>query len=160
NPRRRLAVVLLLLGFIVAICLGVVYVAGDLTKFQAVISERESRAALAEVSSPEQLDEALKRYPSNKLLKMLALANTDAIEIDAAARKLLSEIEPRALPTLGDLGSSSRSDLDALRRDLKTAEGNAATSEARYIALTKTARDRLESDVRSLNVGDDRVSSF
>jgi hypothetical protein len=160
KARRRLVVVLLLLGFFVAVCLGVMYVAGDLAKLQAVISERESRAALDEVRSPEQLDEALKRYPSNKFLKMLALANNDAIEIDAAARRLLSEVEPRALPRLGDLSASSRGDLEALRRDLKTAEGNAATSEARYIALSKAARDKLENDVRSLNVGDDRLPSF
>lgn len=160
NPRRRLAVVLSLLGFFVAVCLGVMYVAGDLSKLQAVVSERESRATLDEVRSPEQLDEALKRYPSNRFLKMLALANNDATEIDAAGRRLLSDVEPRALPTLGDLSASSRGDLDALRRDLKTAQGNAATSETRYIALTKAARDRLENDVRSLNVGDDRVSRF
>ncbi|MBR0829544.1 hypothetical protein JQ596_28815 [Bradyrhizobium manausense] len=160
NPRRRLAVVLLLLGFFVAVCLGVMYVAGDLTRLQAAVSERDSRAALDQVKGPEQLDEALKRYPSNRLLKMLALASNDATEIDAAAQRLLSDIEPRALPKLDEVSASSRGDLDALRRDLKTAEGNAATSEARYIALTKAARDKLENDVRSLNVGDGRVSSF
>ncbi|OKO75817.1 hypothetical protein AC629_33625 [Bradyrhizobium sp. NAS80.1] len=91
---------------------------------------------------------------------MVALARNDAVEIDAAAQRLLSEAEPRALPKLSDLSTSSLSDLEALRRDLKTAEGNAQTSEARYVALIKTARDKTETDVRSLNVGDDRVSGF
>jgi hypothetical protein len=158
NPRRRLITVLSLLCLFVTVCFGLVFYAGDLAKLQAVISERESRAALQSVADPEQLDQALKRYPSNKLLRILALGNKDAIEIDAAARRLLSEAEPRALPKLSDLSASSRSDLDALRRDLKTAESNATTSTARYTALIKAERDKLENDVRSLNVGDDRFS--
>jgi hypothetical protein len=91
---------------------------------------------------------------------MVALARNDAVEIDAAAQRLRGEAEPRVLPKLSDLSTSSLSDLEALRRDLKTAEDNAPTSEARYVALIKIARDKVEKDVRSLNVGDDRVSGF
>lgn len=161
EPRRRPIVILLLLGLFVTACLGgVMYVVGDLTKFQTAVSEREARTALRDVSDPEQLDQALKRYPSNRSLRMLALARNDAVEIDAAAQRLLGEAEPRALPKLNDLSTSNLSDLEALRRDLKTAEGSAPTSEARYVALIKTARDKVEKDVRSLNVGGDRVSGF
>jgi len=136
------------------------YFVGDLAKFQAIVSEREARTALRDVTDPEQLDHALKRYPTNRFLGMLALARNDAVEIDAAAQRLLGEAEPRSLPKLSDLSTFTPSDLEALRRDLKTAEGNAPVSEARYVALIKTARDKVETDVRSLNVGDDQVSGF
>ena len=59
----------------------------------------------------------------------MALANRDWIDIDAAARHLLNETEPRGLSKLdfsklNDLGASSRGDLDALRRDVKAAESH------------------------------------
>jgi hypothetical protein len=160
KPRGRLVIVLLFLGLFAAICLGAIYYAGDLSKLQTVVSAQETRTALRDVSDPDQLDQAIKLYPSNKLLSLLALANKDAIEIDAAARKLLSDVEPRSLPKLSDLGAASRSDLDALRSDLKTAESNAASVAPRYVAQIKATRDQLENDARSLNVGDDRLSAF
>ena len=160
KPRGRLVIVLSILCLFAAICLGAVYCAGDLSQLQTVVSVQESRAALRDVTEPDQLDQAIKLHPSNKLLGLLALANKDAIEIDTAARKLLSEGEPRSLPKLSDLGAASRSDLDALRRDLKTAESNAASFAPRYVAQIKTTRDQLENDARSLNVGDDRLSAF
>ncbi|GLR84836.1 hypothetical protein GCM10007857_15460 [Bradyrhizobium iriomotense] len=136
------------------------YYAGDLSKLQGVVAAEETRTALRDVSDPDQLDQVIKLHPSNKQLKLLALANRDAMDIDAATRKLLSEVEPKPLPNLGDLGASSRSDLDVLRRDLKTAESNATGLASRYAALIKTTRDQVENDARSLGVGDDRLAGF
>ncbi|OAF15395.1 hypothetical protein AXW67_15535 [Bradyrhizobium neotropicale] len=152
--------VLSLFGFFAAVCVGAIYYAGDLSRLQAVRSAEESRAALRDVTDPAELDQAIKQYPSNRLLRLVALANEDVNDIDAAARRLLDEAAARPLPMLGDLGTASRNDLDALRRDLKTAEANVATFAPRYDALLTSARENVEKDVRSLNVGDERLTSF
>ena len=133
TPRRPALVLSLLCVFVIA-CLGIGYYVGDLAKFQTVNPARESQTALRGVSDPEQLDRVLRQYPSNKMLKMVALANKDSVEIDAAARRLLSDAEPRDFLKPVDLGAYSRSDLDTLRRDVKTAQSNAATVTPRYIA--------------------------
>jgi len=160
DTRRRLALVLLPLCVFVIACLGVVYYVGDLAKFQTVNSAKESQTALRGVNDPEQLDRVLKQYPSNIMLKMVALATKDAVEIDAAARRLLNDAEPRDFLKPIDLSAFSRSDLDALRRDLKTAQSNAATVTPRYTALINDARAKLENDARSLNVESGTISEF
>ncbi len=157
---RRLALVLSLLCVFVITCLGVGYYVGDLTKFQAVNSAKESQTALRGVNDPEQLDRVLKQYPSNIMLKMVALASKDSVEIDAAARKLLNDAEPRDLSKPIDLSAYGRSDLDALRRDVKTAQSNAATVTPRYIALVNEERAKLENDARSLDVENGTISEF
>jgi hypothetical protein len=133
---------------------------GDLAKFQTVDSATESQTALRGVNDPEQLDRVLKQHPSNIMLKMVALANKDAVEIDTAARGLLNDAKPRDFLKAIDLSAYSRNDLDALRRDLKTAQSNAATVTPRYVALINDARAKLETDARSLNVEDGTVSEF
>ncbi|WGD56187.1 hypothetical protein QA641_21200 [Bradyrhizobium sp. CB1650] len=160
KPRGRLLVVLLLLGLLAAVCVGAIYYAGDLSRLQTVVSAQEGRTALRGVTDPGELDQSIKQYPSNKLLKLVALANRDMNEIDAAAARLLDEAAPTPFPKLGDLGTASRNDLEALRRDLKTAQANVATLATRYDAQLKSARDKTETDARSLNVGDERLSSF
>jgi len=157
---RRLALVLSLLCVFVITCLGVGYYVGDLTKFQTVNSAKESQTALRGVNDPEQLDRVLKQYPSNIMLKMVALASKDSVEIDAAARKLLNDAEPRDLSKPIDLSAYGRSDLDALRRDVKTAQSNAATVIPRYIALVNEQRAKLENDARSLDVENGTISEF
>jgi hypothetical protein len=149
----------------VIVCLGLGYYVGNLAKFQTVISAKEGQTALSGVDDPEQLDQALKQYPSNRFLKLVALANRDWIDIDAAARHLLNETEPRGLSKLdfsklNDLGASSRGDLDALRRDVKAAESNAAALAPRYIALVKDERAKLEREARSLNEDNSTLSEF
>jgi hypothetical protein len=141
-------------------CLGVGYYVGDLAKFQTVNSATESQTALRGVNDPEQLDRVLEQYPSNILLKMIALANKDAVEIDAAARRLLSDAEPRDFLKPIDLSAYSRGDLDALRRDVKTAQSNAATVTPRSVAVINDARAKLENDARSLNVESGTISEF
>lgn len=160
RPGRRPVVVLVLLSLLLGVCFGAMYYAGDLSKLQRDVSGEQARTALHDVADPDQLDQAVKLHPSNKLLRLLALASKDANEIDAAARTLLNETEPKRLPNLSALGASSRSDLDGLRRDLKTAESNATSLAPRYAALIKTIRDQLEKDARSLSRGDDRLSGF
>jgi hypothetical protein len=160
DTRRRPALVLLLLCVFVIACLGLGYYVGDLSKFQTVNSAKESQTALRGVSDPEQLDRLLRQYPSNKMLKMVALANKDSVEIDAAARRLLNDAEPRDFLKPVDLSAYSRGDLDTLRRDVKTAQSNAATVTPRYIALLNDERAKLENDTRSLDVENGTVSEF
>jgi len=158
NGPRRLAILFLCLFVVVG--LGVAYLVGDLAKLQEAISVRESRDALRGVNEPEQLDQVLKQHPSNGLLRMVALANKDAVEIDAATRRLLSEAEPRDLSTPIDLSTASRNDLDALRRDLKAAETNAAALKPRYTALIKEERDKIENDAGTLGLGNAATAGF
>jgi hypothetical protein len=158
--RRRPAFVLSLLCVFVIACLGLGYYVGDLSKFQTVNSAKESQTALRGVSDPEQLDRLLRQYPSNKMLKMVALANKDSVEIDAAARRLLNDAEPRDFLKPVDLSAYSRGDLDTLRRDVKTAQSNVATVTPRYIALLNDERAKLENDTRSFDVENGTVSEF
>jgi len=144
----------LLAGFILCAAMtvgfGTVYFVGDLARFQEAISVRDGQAALRSVNDPEQLDQVLKQHPSNKLLKMVALAKRDSVEMDIVTSGLLTEAEPRDLWRQADLGGSSRSDLEALGRDLKTAESNAKTLESRYLPLVKAERDKVEHDASVL----------
>lgn len=154
---RRVA--LLLLVF-VTVCLGLVYFVGDLTKYQQAISAEESRAALRGINDPQELEQVVKQQPSNKILRLVALAAKDSIAIDAASQKLLDEAEPRGLARLTDLGASSRNDLDALRQQLKTAQSNTEAVKPRYIAVVKSERDKIVNEARSLNVGADAIATF
>jgi hypothetical protein len=160
DTRRRPALVLSLLCVFVIACLGVGYYVGDLAKFQTADPAKESQIALRGVGDPEQLDRLLRQYPSNKMLRMVALANKDSVEIDAAARSLLNDAEPRDFLKLIDLSAYSRSDLDTLRRDVKTAQSNAAAVTPSYIALLNDERAKLENDARSLDVESGTVSEF
>src|SRR5262249_52773885 len=129
-------------------------------RFQEANSVREGQAALRRVNDPEQLDQVLKQHPSNEFLKMVALAKRDAVEMDVVARGLLTESEPRKLWKQTDLGASSRSDLEALGHDLKTAESNARTLEARYLPLVKAERDKVEHDASVLERRTDTLAKF
>jgi hypothetical protein len=159
TPRRLVLVLSLLCIFVIA-CLGLGYYVGDLAKFQTVDPATESRTALRGVNDPEQLDRVLKQHPSNKMLEMVALANRDLREIDAAARRLRNDAEPRDFLKPIDLSAYSRGDLDTLRRDVKTAQSNAATVTPRYIALVNDARAKLENDARLLDVENGTLSEF
>jgi hypothetical protein len=129
---------------------GTLYFMGDLARFLEAISVKEGQAALQSVNDPEQLDQVLQRQPSNKILKMVALAKRDSVEMDTVTRGLLTEAEPRDLWKQTDLGASSRSDLETLSHDLKAAESNAKTLESRYLSLVKPERDKVEHDASVL----------
>jgi hypothetical protein len=158
--RRAHIFAVLLLCVLVVVCIGGLFLAGDLSRFQEAITVRESQAALKGLDDLEQLDQVLKQYPSNRVLKTVALANKDSLETDAAARRLLNEGEPRDLSKPIDLRALDRGELEALGRDLKTAESNAATMMPRYIALIKAERDSIEHDARPLQVGSNALPQF
>lgn len=160
-PDRRSKALAIVLGCVIAIvCFGTLYSVGDLSRYQRAEVARESEAALRDLNAPEQLDQLLKRYPSSSILKLVALARKDSIEIDDAARSLLGEAEPGDLWMRMDKAASSRGDLEALGRDLKAAEENAASLERRYATLGKAVHDKMEHDASALEGRTDRFTKF
>ena len=148
--RKSRVLAVFILCVVVTVCFGTLYFVCDLARFQEAISVTEGQAALRSVNDLEQLEQVLERYSSNKILKMVALAKRDSVEMDIVTRGLLTEAEPRDLWKQTDLGASSRSDLEALGHDLKTAEGNAKTLESRYLSLVKAERDKVEHEASVL----------
>src|SRR6202022_776794 len=158
NTRVRIAF-LFLFVFMIVFSVGAYFVA-DLGKLQESIAARESQTALQGITDPGQIDGALRKYPSNKFLRRIVMATKAASETNAAVEKLSNEVEPPAISKNINLGAASRSDLEALRRDLKTAEANATTFMPRYIAVLKTERDTVEKYALSLHAGKDTVGRF
>jgi hypothetical protein len=157
NAKTRVRIAFLLLFvFMIVFSVGAYYVA-DLGRLQERIAARESQAALQGATDARQIDEALKQYPSNKLLQLIAMATKAADETGAATEKLSNEIEPPAISKNINLGTASRSDLEALRRDLKTAAANATALMPHYAALLKTERDNVEKYALSLRVEKDTI---
>ena len=156
NTRVRIAF-LSLFVFMIVFSVGAYFVA-DLGKLQQSIAARESQAALQGITDARQIDQALRQHPSNKLLQMIAMATKAADETNAAAEKLANEVEPPAISKDINLGAASRNDLEALRRNLKTAEANATAFMPRYIALLKTERDNVQKYALSLHMEKDAVS--
>lgn len=150
---------ILLCTFAIA-CLVALLFVGDLARYQEAAMVDESKAALREVGDPQQLDQALKQFPANRILRLVALAGKDAGETDAALQKLLNEIEPAGLANPVDLTTASRATLEALRRDLKTAEGNSASFKARYAELIKARRTDAENAARALGVESTTLTRF
>ena len=160
SKTRAVLLLLAIFGMFAIVCFGLVFYVGNLAKYQEAISARENQAILREVNDPGQLDQALKQFPSNGILKLVALANRQSIEIDAATQKRLSEVEPGTLAKPGNLTKLGRGDLDALRRDLKTAQTNVTTFEPGYVALVKAERDKIGNEARSLKVEKDTFARF
>ena len=157
RAKARIAIAFLLL-FVVAgaLSVGVRY----LGELQENIAGQEGRTALDAIKNATTIDAALARYPSNRFLKLIAMATAAAAETSAASEKLSGEIEPPALSGNITLTAASRGDLEAVRRDLKIAETNAATFMPRYLALLKAERDRLENGARALNLEKNVVGRF
>jgi hypothetical protein len=153
RTRPRIAF-LLLFVFMTAALVGVYFVA-DLGKLHDMIAARDAQVALRGIADASQIDQVLRRLPSNKLLRIMAMATKASDETNAAFEKLSGEIEPPEISTAGNPGTASRSDLEALRRDLKTAETNATTLTPRYAALLKAERDTIEKYAASIQLGKD-----
>jgi hypothetical protein len=157
NAKTRIRIAFLcLFVFVTALSFGAYFIA-DLSKLQQSIAVREGQTALQGTTDPGQIDEAIRQHPSNKFLQMVAMATRAANETSAAAEKLAGEVEPPAISRAINLGAASRNDLEALRRDLKTAEANATAFLPRYIALLKTERDNVEKYALSMHVERDTV---
>jgi hypothetical protein len=145
--------------FMIVFSVGAYFVA-DLRRLQELIAARESQAELQGITDASQIDQALRQHPSNRFLQLTAMATRSADETNAAAEKLSKEVEPPAISRNINLGTASRSDLQALRRDLKTAEANATTFMPRYTTLFKAERDNVEKYALSLYVDKDTMRRF
>jgi hypothetical protein len=159
DPNSKTRVVLAFLFLFVVMIVGA-YFAIDLGRLKENAAARERQAALEGIIDSMEVDAALKQHPSNRFLQLLAMANKTTNETSAAIEKLATDMEPPAISKTSNLGSASRSDLEALRRDLKTAEANATSFLPRYLAVLKTGRDKVEKYALSLNVGRDTVSKL
>jgi hypothetical protein len=160
NPKTRVRIAFFcLFVFMIVFSVGA-YFLTNLGKLREIMAAREGQTALQGITDPSQIDEALRQHPSNKFLQMTAMATRAANETDAATEKLSKEVEPPGVSKNSNLGAASRSDLEALRRDLKTAEANATTLMPRYIALLKTERDNVEKYALSLYLDKDTTSRF
>jgi hypothetical protein len=145
--------------FVVMVVLSVVaYRVGDLGKLQDMITAGESPAVLQGITAPDQIDEALRQHPQDRLLRILAMATRAADEANAAIEKLSGEVEPPGIPGDINLAAASREDLETLRRNLKLAQANAAAFMPRYLAVLKTERDHVESEARGLRLEKDTVA--
>src|SRR4051812_36093643 len=147
SARVRTAVAFVFL-FVSLIAFSVgAYFVPRLSKLQEGVVAREGQTELKGISDPKQIDEALRRRPSNRFLQLVAMATKAASDTRAATEKLSSEIEPPALSN-SNLSTADRNDLEALRTALKTAEANATTSLPRYAGLFKNERDKIENYAR------------
>jgi hypothetical protein len=145
--------------FVVALSVGAYFLA-DFGKLQDSIAVRESQTALQGIADANQIDQALRRHPTNKILQIIAVATKAAGETGVGIESLSAEVEPPSVSKSLDLGRASRSDLEALVRDLKTAEANARKFMPRYVALLKTERNKVESHALALHVEKDTVRRF
>jgi hypothetical protein len=120
----------------------------------------DSKIALQAMGDPTQLDKALSQNPENKMLKLFAMANKIGEETTAATTNLSDEIEPVGLSKEINFATATRNDLEALRRDLKTAETNTTSFIPRYLVLLKDEHDKIEASASSLKVDRALVTGF
>ena len=128
-------------------------------KLQDGIAAREATTALKDVRDPGATEQALKRNPSNALLQLTAAVVKEAQETHRLAQKLVDEIEPPSLAKDIDYAKTTRAELEAYLRDLKTAEANATAAIPRYLALLNDERSRVEAFAQLLQVDKDVVRS-
>ena len=147
SARVRIAFV-----FLFVLLAAAAYFMTDLSGLLEHQSTLEGRVALQGISNPSQFEDALRQHPSNNVLQLMGKAIKAADDARAAIDRLSAQIEPAALTKEIDFGSVKRNDLDALRRDLGTAEANTATFLPRYAAIFKTEHDQVERAALSLHV--------
>jgi hypothetical protein len=160
KAKTRVRIAFLFLFVVMAAFSVGVYYVPDLAKLHQSFAARDGQTATPAVAGSRELDEAQRQQPANKFLRMVAMAAKAANETNAAVEKLSAEVEPPSISKVGVLGTASRSELETLRRDLKTAETNATTFMPRYSALLKAERDNLEKFALSLGAGKDAVGKF
>jgi len=116
------------------------------------LAAQEGQATLKDVRTPDQLEKALAKNPSNSFLQFAAHVLKEAQETDRLTQKLSDEIEPPSLAKNIDYAKTTRAELEAYLRDLKTAEANATAAIPRYLALLKDERRRVETFMQSLQI--------
>lgn len=158
NAKTRVRIAFFCLFVSMAALSAGAYFLANFEKFQERTAAREGQALLQDITDAAQLEEVLRRHPSNRFLQVIATAAKAANETRAAAEILSNEVEPPALSKNINLGAASRSDLEAMRRELKTAEANATLFMPRYVALLKAERDKVENYALSLHLEKDSVS--
>jgi hypothetical protein len=129
--------------FLFVLLAAAIYFATDLSKFQERSSAREGQVALRGIAN---------RHPSNKILQLMARALKAASDARGTIDRLSAQIEPAGLSRELNFGSVSRADLEAFRRDLRTAEANASAFLPRYAAILKAEHDQVASAALSLHV--------
>lgn len=162
DPKARWRVRLAFLSlfvFIVVLSIGAWYLT-DLGRLQDRRAARESQASLQGVTEPAQIDAALRQHPSDRFLQMLATAMRAADNTGAAAAKLSNEVEQPPIPAGINLAAASRGDIEALARNLKTAEANATAFMPRYAALLKAERDSVERSALALHVDSETLGKL
>ena len=147
-------------GYTAAIVLAVAASSVGLRNMGKLQEVWDAKIVLHAMGDPKQLAEADRQNPENKTLKLFVMANKLAEGTDAATTKLSDEIEPAALNEETNYATASRSDLEALLRDLKEAEANAAAFIPRQLALVTAERQKIEAYASSLNLDKATVSSF
>ena len=143
----------------VALSYGAWYLSG-LASRQDSVAARESLAALQGITEPAQITAALRQHPSSRVLQMLAMAMKAADDTSAAAEKLAAEVEQPPIPRDINLGAMNREQLEAFRRNLKTAGANASAFMPRYTALLKTERDGIEKGALALHVETEMIGKL
>jgi hypothetical protein len=143
DPNTKWRVRIAFLSLFAVFAVGAWFVA-DLGKLQENVSTSESRQAVQDITDVGQIEEVFKKHSSSKFLQVMALATRAADETGAAAEKLLNEVAPPAAAREFNFGAASRSDLEALGRDLKTAQANATAFMPRFVALLKSERDSVK----------------
>ncbi|MBR1122968.1 hypothetical protein JQ628_15685 [Bradyrhizobium lablabi] len=143
NSKWRIGIAFAVL--IAALAAGAYFVA-DLGKLQENISAGESRQAVQDITDVSQIEAVSRKYGSSKLLQVIAMATRAAAETGTATEKLMSEVAPPAAAREFNFGAASRADLEALRRDIKTAQANAAAFMPRFAELLKRERDAVRTN--------------
>lgn len=133
-------------AFLFVVLAAGIYFVSDLGKLQEQASARESRQALQDIHDAGQIESLAKKYSSSKFLQVMAMANKAADETVAASDKLLGEVAPSAAARDFNYGAASRAELEALVRDIRTAQANAAAFATRHAELLKRERDSVRTN--------------
>jgi hypothetical protein len=160
DPNAPWRVRLAFLSLFVVFAAGA-YFARDLGRLRDSMAVRESPTTRQGAADAKPTTQAVNRPAQDKSQEkfqdksqdrsqpLLAMAAKAADDTHAAMDNLSNEIAPPGVAKRIDFGTASLADLEALRRDLKTAEANAATFLPRYVALLKAERDSVEQFARA-----------
>jgi hypothetical protein len=118
----------------------------------------ESKAALRDVSDPSQIEDAIKKNPSNPVLQLLEVAYRAASDTSQVTQKLFDEIEPLAKDV--NYASATRRELEQYRGGLKIAEDNARGLILRFQGLLKDEQEKIEVSAKTLRVDSGTVRAL